>query len=162
MDLETPAVGSMLLAVDANVFVGELLRKHGRELMRDTRLALRVSERADDEARHELSRRVEIIVAQERISRETADALLSTALKVAEEETTMVPEAVYSSYREAAFHRIPRDPDDAPTVALALALGGEDGRCGIWTNDNDFLGCGVPTWTTETLLAHLRHMGSSQ
>lgn len=148
----------MLLAVDANVFVSELLRKRGRELMRDPRLALRVSERADDEARHELTKRIEIIVAQRSIGRETADALLSMALGVAEEETTVVPEAVYLSYREAAFYRIPRDPDDAPTVALALALGGENGRCGIWTNDNDFLGCGVPTWTTDTLLAHLRHV----
>jgi PIN domain-containing protein len=44
-----------------------------------------------------------------------------------------------------------------PTVALALTLGGDEGRCGIWTSDQDLLGCGVPTWTTETLLAHLRY-----
>ncbi|MBI2708594.1 MAG: hypothetical protein HYX34_02740 [Actinobacteria bacterium] len=25
----------------------------------------------------------------------------------------------------------------------------------IWTNDNDFLGTGVATWTTETLQARL-------
>jgi len=25
----------------------------------------------------------------------------------------------------------------------------------IWTLDKDFLGCGLPTWTTETLLTHL-------
>jgi hypothetical protein len=46
--------------------------------------------------------------------------------------------------------RIPRDPDDWPTVALALAV-----DAGIWTRDADFLGCGLPTWITETLLAHL-------
>ena len=28
----------------------------------------------------------------------------------------------------------------------------------IWTRDNDFLGCGLPTWTTETLLAYLQAM----
>ncbi len=38
----------------------------------------------------------------------------------------------------------------APTVALALAL-----DCGIWTNDRDFFGCGLPVWVTETLRAHL-------
>jgi predicted nucleic acid-binding protein len=147
----------VLLVVDANVFVSELLRGRGRESMRDPRLTLRVSERAHEEARHELLKRVGVIVAQGRMGRETADALLEAALGVAEEETLVVPEAAYSGYLERAAYRIPRDPDDAPTVALALALGGAEGRCGIWTNDDDFLGCGIPTWTTDTLLSHLRH-----
>ncbi|NJM00632.1 MAG: hypothetical protein HC924_18495 [Synechococcaceae cyanobacterium SM2_3_2] len=34
--------------------------------------------------------------------------------------------------------------------ALALRLGAD-----IWTQDADFLGCGIPTWTTETLMVHL-------
>ncbi|MGI8915588.1 MAG: PIN domain-containing protein, partial [Chloroflexota bacterium] len=46
--------------------------------------------------------------------------------------------------------RIPRDPDDWPTVAAALALGAD-----IWTRDADFLGCGCATWVTETLIAEL-------
>ena len=28
----------------------------------------------------------------------------------------------------------------------------------IWTQDADFLGCGIPTWTTETLIAHLEEV----
>jgi len=146
----------VLLVVDANVFVGELLRRRGRALMSDPRLTLMVSERALEEARHELSRRIEYIVGQERMRRETADAMLTSALEVAEEEATVVPDVAYSEHLEQAAYRVPRDPDDAPTVALALALGGDEGRCGIWTNDGDFLGCGVPTWTTETLLAYLK------
>lgn len=35
-------------------------------------------------------------------------------------------------------------------VGCALAL-----SAAIWTNDNDFLGTGVATWTTETLPAWL-------
>jgi hypothetical protein len=35
-------------------------------------------------------------------------------------------------------------------VATALAL-----TAGIWTNDNDFLGTGVATWTTDTITAWL-------
>jgi hypothetical protein len=27
----------------------------------------------------------------------------------------------------------------------------EELTAGIWTHDHDFLGCGVPTWTTDTL-----------
>ena len=51
---------------------------------------------------------------------------------------------------DVARRRVPRDPNDWPTVALALTL-----ECGIWTADADFLGCGVATWTTETLQLHL-------
>ena len=39
-----------------------------------------------------------------------------------------------------------RDPTDWPVVASALVL-----SSGIWTNDNDFLGTGIATWTTETV-----------
>jgi predicted nucleic acid-binding protein len=39
-----------------------------------------------------------------------------------------------------------RDVADWPVVASALAL-----DAGIWTNDNDVLGTGVATWTTESL-----------
>lgn len=37
-----------------------------------------------------------------------------------------------------------RDEDDWPILAAALALG-----CPIWTEDTDFFGCGVATWTTD-------------
>ncbi|MSV27230.1 MAG: hypothetical protein EXQ52_00555 [Bryobacterales bacterium] len=36
-----------------------------------------------------------------------------------------------------------RDESDWPILAAALAL-----RCPIWTEDTDFFGCGVATWTT--------------
>ena len=43
-----------------------------------------------------------------------------------------------------------RIPNDWPTVALGLAMG-----IGIWTSDRGLFGCGVPVWTTQTLLTHL-------
>ncbi len=53
-----------------------------------------------------------------------------------------------------AKERIPRDPDDWHTVALAIHL-----DAAIWTQDNDFLGCGCPCWTTDTLISHLKRIG---
>ena len=44
-----------------------------------------------------------------------------------------------------------RDPDDWPILASALAIG-----CPIWTEDTDFFGCGVPTWTTSRVAVFLR------
>jgi len=60
---------------------------------------------------------------------------------------------MYDGYEAVARSRIPRDPDDWHTVALAIAT-----DAAIWTADADFLGCGIATWTTETLLAHLAQM----
>jgi predicted nucleic acid-binding protein len=50
------------------------------------------------------------------------------------------------------FYRIARDPNDWFTIALALAL-----VAAIWTLDHDFFGCGIATWTTDTLLTHLNN-----
>src|ERR1035441_7435280 len=44
-----------------------------------------------------------------------------------------------------------RDPDDWPILAAALAL-----RCPIWTEDTDFFGCGVATWTSNRVRVFLR------
>ena len=148
----------MLLVVDANVLVGELLRVRGRELFERGVLQLHISEEALNEALHEMSRRTKRIVEQGRVSRQAADTMLDEAGGIVERRISPVPSEVYADFEERAAYRIPRDPDDAPTVALALALGGDEGRCGIWTNDGDFLGCGLPTWTTDTLLAHLRYI----
>ena len=76
--------------------------------------------------------------------------MLAAALAAAEPKLTRVAEADYHVHEVVARSRIPRDPDDWPTVAAALAVGAD-----IWTSDADFLGCGIATWTTETLLAHL-------
>ena len=61
-----------------------------------------------------------------------------------------IPHEIYAPYETVARKRIPRDPNDWFTVALALAV-----DAAIWTMDNDFLGCGIATWTTNTLLIHL-------
>lgn len=58
---------------------------------------------------------------------------------------------VYRRARRAALARIARrDPADWPVVATALVLG-----CPIWTEDQDFFGTGVPTWTTDRVQLYL-------
>jgi len=54
---------------------------------------------------------------------------------------------LYRSFEAEARKRLgARDPDDWPILATALALG-----CPIWTEDTDFFGCGVATWTSATI-----------
>jgi predicted nucleic acid-binding protein len=51
----------------------------------------------------------------------------------------------YGLFEQAARTRlVKRGPDDWPVLATALAL-----RSPIWTEDNDFFGTGVATWTTD-------------
>lgn len=140
----------MRLVVDANILVGELTRRRGRELIERPDLMLAVAERAWDEAQHELRKRVRAIARRRGVVPATDERLLATALNLVDTRVTLEPPSLYASFERVARVRIPRDPDDWPTVALALAL-----DAAIWTHDHDFLGCGVATWTTETLLARL-------
>ena len=132
------------------------MRVRGRELFEKGILRLRISEEALDEALQEMSRRAARIVDQGRASRLAADAMLDEARGVVERRISPVPSEVYAGFEERATYRMSRGPDDVPTVALALALGGDEGRCGIWTNDGHFFGCGLSTWATDTLLSHPR------
>jgi len=57
----------------------------------------------------------------------------------------LVDELIYEREKEEAQLRIKnRDIRDWPIVATALTL-----NCPIWTEDQDFFGTGVPTWTTD-------------
>lgn len=91
------------------------------------------------------------------MERGQADRLLREAVGLAEERVLTIPREIYEGFEQEAEYRIPRDPDDVPTVALALALGAGDGACQIWTGDEDFFGCGAPVWVTDTLAAHLEY-----
>ena len=57
----------------------------------------------------------------------------------------LVTTDLYGDYEVEARKRLGnRDPEDWPILASALALG-----CPIWTEDADFFGCGVATWTSN-------------
>jgi predicted nucleic acid-binding protein len=57
----------------------------------------------------------------------------------------------YGPFEGVARRRIERrDEDDWPVLASAPALG-----CPIWTEDADFFGCGVATWTTDRVELYL-------
>jgi putative PIN family toxin of toxin-antitoxin system len=137
----------MRLVVDANIFVAELIRKRGRALIASNDLELFVAEAVWDEAQYELRKRIQAMVNQGKFSLETGETLLEAAFALAEAKARLIPEAIYNPWKNQALLRIPRDPDDWSTVALALAI-----DAAIWTLDSDFLGCGIATWTTETLL----------
>lgn len=59
----------------------------------------------------------------------------------------IVDEGAYETHSNDARQRIQsRDIQDWPIVATALAL-----NAPIWTEDQDFFGSGLPTWTTDRI-----------
>ncbi len=59
----------------------------------------------------------------------------------------IVPISLYSQCQSDAIERIKqRDLDDWPILATALLF-----NCPIWTEDRDFFGTGVPTWTSDRI-----------
>jgi len=56
-----------------------------------------------------------------------------------------VDQSLYGRFEILGRRRVSsRDPDDWQVAAAALAL-----QCPIWTEDKDFFGSGIATWTTD-------------
>ena len=64
----------------------------------------------------------------------------------------LVYRSLYEQFEDRAQARISsRDPDDWPIVATALLLDAP-----IWTEDQDFFGTGIATWTSNKIELYLR------
>lgn len=65
---------------------------------------------------------------------------------------------LYQPLEQQALARIgERDPDDWPALACALLL-----DCPVWTEDADFFGTGIATWTTSRVGLYLAPDSSRQ
>ncbi len=137
----------MRLVVDANVLIGELLRKRGQKLIKDSRLTLYISERVLGETNYELDQRINLMITQNKISYTEGIKRLYNARTIIDKIIAIVPLADYQHLENKARNLIPRDINDWETVAISLLVDVD-----IWTKDCDFIGCGRATWTTETLI----------
>ncbi len=148
----------MIVAADASVLVGELLRTRGRELFLHPALHIVVAEDQWSETEHELARRLGIMESTGRLTPDGRRVLEQSVRTMIETQAIeVVNREMYASFEEAARRRVPRDPRDWPTVALALLL-----DAAILTGDHDFLGCGCPTWTVQTLRNELDDQDKTQ
>jgi predicted nucleic acid-binding protein len=128
-----------LLVLDANILIRAVLGPRVRTILTDYGATAQfiAPESAVSEA-HEhlpaiLSRRGNPVTA--------GFAVLDAVMKIVQ---TASPET-YAAFEETAKRRIAkRDIDDWPVIAAALAF-----KCPIWTEDADFFGAGVATWTTD-------------
>lgn len=137
------------LVLDANILIRAVLGRRVRQIIEDN--APHASFFAPEVAYGDAGRYLPSIVVKRGGSGDAA----AQALVVLEElrrTVHPVPDDVYESHRADALSRIElRDPDDWPILATALAV-----DCPIWTEDQDFFGAGVSTWTTDRVELYLR------
>ncbi|MBE7419504.1 MAG: nucleotide-binding protein [Ideonella sp.] len=132
------------IVLDADILVCAVLGSRVTQLLADN--ATGVSFLAPDIAFDEVRQHLPAILAKRGQSAEAVEAVLSK-LQALERLVVQVPAESYLPLKDRAVARIgARDPDDWPVLACALAV-----DCPIWTEDSDFFGAGVATWTTANI-----------
>jgi predicted nucleic acid-binding protein len=129
------------LVLDANILIRAVLGQRVRQLLIDhaQQVNFFAADLAFDEARHHLP------VILEKRGLLAAPGLI--ALDAVAAVVCPLDAGLYGHLQRPALARIAeRDPDDWPTLACALLLG-----CPIWSEDADFFGTGVATWTTSRI-----------
>lgn len=137
---------SRALVVDANILVRAVLGRRVREVIET--YAGQVSFFVPEVAFAEAEEHVPALVIKRGGDPDKALRFLRSLRGLVE----LIGCEVYGDFESQTRERLgDRDPDDWPILASALAIG-----CPIWTEDTDFFGCGVPTWTTSRVAVFLR------
>ena len=132
-------MASRAVILDANILIRAVLGNRVRRILE--KYADRISFFIPESAYLEAEEHLAVLVTKRGGDPAKALALLRAMVALAD----LVSAALYGDYEAEARKRLgSRDPSDWPILASALALG-----CPIWTEDTDFFGCGVATWTSN-------------
>lgn len=139
------------LVIDANVLLRAVLGRRVSDLLE--RFALTATFLAPDTAFEEAHEHMAAVL-HKRSAPSTALHPALDKLRALRAIVRPMERAEYGPMRAAALARIgQRDPDDWPVLACALTAG-----CPIWTEDRDFFGTGVATWTSASVEIFLAEM----
>jgi len=134
------------LVLDANILLRAVLGQRVRELLEafEDTVAFYSPDVCFDDAR----KYIPDVSSRRRIDPLPGLAVLEEVSNIVES----VDQSLYEDFETVARKRVtPRDPDDWPVVAVALLL-----DFPIWTEDQDFFGSGIATWTTDHVELYLR------
>ena len=130
-----------MVVLDANILIRAVLGSRVREILE--KHSTRVRFFARDAAFNEAREHIPGILLKRGINPEAA-------LTVLDELTVLIGSIdveIYGPFEASARERLQkRDEEDWPVLAAALAL-----ECPLWTEDADFFGAGVATWTTDRI-----------
>jgi predicted nucleic acid-binding protein len=129
------------IVLDANILIRAVLGKRVRELI--VQHAQSVKFFAPDVAYADARKYLPDLLTKRRV--DVAAALL--VLDRLEVVVRPLEFDLYKGMQQQALQRIAiRDADDWPVLACALTL-----DCPVWTEDADFFGAGVATWTSDRI-----------
>lgn len=149
MSSELAEPGDKIIVLDANILIRAILGTRVLSLLRQYAGQVRFlsPEHAFEDARTYLPE----ILAKRGLPQEATQTALA-ALDRLKLLVISVPRETYAGFEAQARRRLRgRDEEDWPFLALSLKLG-----CPIWTEDADFFGSGVPTWTTDRVELYFR------
>ena len=113
----------MRSVADASAVVAESLRLRGEQLIAHADLTFYITAPTWSEVVHEVGRRLDAMVRHGRFTPAERERVRDNRLALLSRHLTVVAETEYGEREAEARDRVPRDPNDWPTVALALSLG---------------------------------------
>lgn len=131
------------LVIDANILIRACLGVRARALIVD--FASEVDFYVAEANAAEASGYIGELASHRGLDPQICQEALLSLMEVVQ----MVDTPLIEAAKDEALKRI-RDPADWPALALAMQL-----ECAIWTEDQDFFGTGVATWTTATVQRYL-------
>ncbi len=140
-----------MLVLDANILIRAVLGR--RVLVLLVRYGASVQFFAPDSAFEEAREHLPAIVSKRNLPAAEGLEVLDSLSRIVQP----IGSGTYSTFEQTARQRLAgRDEEDWPVLAAALAL-----NCPIWTEDSDFFGAGVATWTTDRVELFLKNAGLS-
>lgn len=133
------------IILDANILIRAVLGKRVRQLILEN--ATNVNFFAPDVAYADARKYLPALLEKRGVESNAAMTLLDSLECVVQP----IDIELYSGMQQQALRRIAlRDADDWHVIACALVMG-----CPIWTEDADFFGTGVATWTSDRVEQYL-------
>ena len=133
------------IVLDANILIRAVLGKRVRELIVDSADVVQFF--APDVAYADARKYLPSLLEKRGVKSEPAMAVLDALESI----VRPLELGVYEGLKTRALQRIAmRDADDWPVLACAMTIG-----CPVWTEDADFFGTGVATWTSDRVELYL-------
>jgi len=133
------------IVLDANILIRAVLGKRVRELLAAN--AGTVQFFAPDVAYADARKYLPALLEKRGVNSEVALAVLYALESIVQP----LELGVYSGLQAHALQRIAmRDANDWPVLACAMTI-----ACPVWTEDADFFGTGIATWTTDRVELYL-------
>lgn len=135
------SMATKAIVLDANILIRAVLGRRVRELILEN--ADTVKFFAPSVAYTDARKYLPALLEKRGVKGTAALAVLDSLATVVQS----VDEELYGGMQVQALQRIAmRDADDWPVLACAMSMG-----CPVWTEDADFFGTGVATWTTDRI-----------